>query len=112
MRTDIPLNQKKKKKKNQKYCLLKKKKKKKLKISYQTFSGKPVVEIASSPPSKEFFMIDRKHALTCNVTCNHESHTVVWKWQACNPGNCSTDPDAWSVINETSFERPQNSLCK
>nr|UZQ18767.1 vascular endothelial growth factor [Doryteuthis pealeii] len=72
--------------------------------------GKPVVEIASSPPAKEFFMIDRKHSLTCNVTCNHESHTVVWKWQACNPGNCSTDPDTWFVINETSYERPQNSL--
>lgn len=71
--------------------------------------GKPVVEIASSPPSKEFFLIDQKHTLTCNVTCNHENHTVFWKWQACNPGNCSSDLDAWSVINETAIEKQGNS---
>nr|BAI67804.1 vascular endothelial growth factor receptor [Idiosepius paradoxus] len=70
--------------------------------------GKPVVEISSSPPSKEFFMIDRKNMLTCNVTCNHEIHTVVWKWQACSPGNCSKDPDAWIGISDTQNEPPRN----
>lgn len=72
--------------------------------------GKPIVEITSSPPTKEFFMVDQKHTLTCNVTCNHETHTVIWKWQACTPGNCSSDLDAWSVINETSLERSGNVL--
>ncbi|GAB1601667.1 vascular endothelial growth factor receptor 1-like isoform X5 [Argonauta hians] len=65
--------------------------------------GKPIIKLSTTPPG-EFFMVDHTVTLTCNTSSNLEDF-IIWKWQACEPYNCSEKPEAWSIINKTTIEK-------
>ncbi|XP_029643821.1 vascular endothelial growth factor receptor 1 isoform X2 [Octopus sinensis] len=65
-------------------------------------TSKPIIQL-DTIPTKEFYIVDRKVTLICNVSSNLQDE-IEWKWQACDPFHCSSNPAAWTVVNNYTIE--------